>query len=161
MDTLIDIVKYIYIHYPHKKELSKARVVKMVYLADWKSAIVYGRQLSSINWYFNHYGPYVSSVIEVIRKDPDFNVSWVTNPLGEPKELVVLKNNVTQPNVSKDTKEILDFVISKTAPLYWEDFIKLVYSTYPIVNKPRFSELDLVSLAKEYIVSIKSKVEKS
>jgi len=155
MDSLIDIVKYIYVNYPHKKELSKARVVKMVYLADWKSALVQGKQLTSINWFFNHYGPYVSSIIEEIRKDSDFVISWVTNTFGEPKELVMLKNNFTQPKVSKETQDILDFVISKTAPLYWEDFINLVYSTYPIVNTPRFSELDLVSLAKEYMHSLK------
>jgi hypothetical protein len=45
---------------------------------------------------------------------------------------------------------VLDFVIEQTAPLYWNDFIKLVYSTYPVVTQPRFLPLDLVKLALEY-----------
>lgn len=150
MDSLIDIVKYLFVNYPNKNELSKARVVKMVYLADWKSALIQGKQLTSIQWFFNNYGPYVSEVISEIRKDPDFHISSVVNCYGEPKELISLNDNYIPPVVSRSTQDILDFVIKQTSPLYWEDFISLVYSTYPIVNKPRYSYLDLVSLANDY-----------
>jgi hypothetical protein len=44
----------------------------------------------------------------------------------------------------------LDFVIEKTKDLEWNDFIRLIYSTYPIVTQDKYSKLDLVSLAKEY-----------
>jgi hypothetical protein len=39
MAELKDIIAYYCKQYPHKAELSKARLTKMVYLADWKSAI--------------------------------------------------------------------------------------------------------------------------
>ena len=32
----------------------------------------------------------------------------------------------------------------------WDQFITFVYSTYPIVNSERYSQLDLVALAQEY-----------
>ena len=35
MAKLVDVVGYLCEHYPHKAELSKARLTKMVYLADW------------------------------------------------------------------------------------------------------------------------------
>jgi len=34
--------------------------------------------------------------------------------------------------------------------LEWQDLLRLVYSTYPILSSERYSELDLVALAKEY-----------
>lgn len=154
MDTLKDIIKYLFVNYPYKNELSKARVVKMVYLADWKYAITYGRQITDIQWYFNHYGPYVSDVINEIREDEDFTLTMVSNVLGEPKELIMVKENFVNPEISPNVKDVLDFVIKKTAPLFWEDFIDLVYSTYPVVTQPRYSYLDLVELAKEYTKKI-------
>ncbi len=51
MAALKDIIAYYCDRYPHKEELSKARLTKMVYLADWKSAIVHGKQISDIKWF--------------------------------------------------------------------------------------------------------------
>lgn len=150
MNTLIDIVKYLYLHYPYHGELSKARVVKMIYLVDWRSCLVRGQQITSIHWYFNHYGPYVSEVIDAIRRDEDFSIQSVTNIFGDTKEIIVLKNPRCKVNVSDEVKTVLDFVIEKTYKLNWTEFINLIYSTYPVVTQPRYTYFDLVKLAKEY-----------
>ena len=154
MNTLIDIIKYLYLNYPYKNELSKARVVKMVYLADWKSALLHQQQLTGIQWYFNHYGPYVSDVIDAIKNNPDFTISIQTNIYGESKELIRINDKYSAPILSDEVKSILDFVIEKTAPLSWEEFIQLVYSTYPIVTQAKYSDLDLVNLAMLYKESL-------
>jgi hypothetical protein len=44
MATLGDVMAYLCEHYPHKDDLSKARLTKLVYLADWKSAIERGNR---------------------------------------------------------------------------------------------------------------------
>lgn len=150
MNTLIDIVKYLYLHYPYQGELSKARVVKMIYLADWRSCLVRDQQITSIHWYFNHYGPYVSEIIDAIRNDDDFIIHSATNMFGDSKEIVVLQNQQCKVNVSDDVKSILDFVIEKTSKLNWNEFINLIYSTYPVVTQPRYTYFDLVKLSKEY-----------
>ena len=157
MDTLNDIIKYLYLNYPHKNELSKVRVVKMIYLADWKSAMLYQKQLTNINWYFNHYGPYVSDIIDTIRSDNDFTIHTQKNMYGELKELIRINEKYACPNLSEDVKSVLDFVIEKTSPLSWDDFIKLVYSTYPIVTQPRYSTLNVVQLASLYKQSVETK----
>lgn len=150
MNALIDIVKFFYLHYPCTGELSKARVVKMVYLADWRSCIVNGRQITDIHWYFNHYGPYVSEIIDIIRQDNDFLIHSSTNVFGDSKEVVILQNKQCEVNVSPDVSDILEFVIKKTSLLSWNDFIDLVYSTYPVVTQQRYSFFDLVALSKKY-----------
>ena len=150
MDTLKDIITYLYIKYPYKNELSKARLVKMIYLADWKYALLYKKQLTTIKWYFNHYGPYVSDIIDAIRNDKDFTIKTQTNYYGDLKELIILNEKYKNPSLTNEAIDVLNFVIQKTHSLIWDDFIRLVYSTYPIVSQPRYSNLNLVELANSY-----------
>lgn len=72
MNKLQKIIAYFCIRYPYKGELSKARLTKLVYLADWFSALIDDHQLTDIDWLFNHYGPYVDDVFEVASRSPDF-----------------------------------------------------------------------------------------
>jgi hypothetical protein len=158
MKNLADIIVYIFANYPNPLELSKARVVKMIYLADWKSAIEYGEQITTINWYYNHFGPYVQDIVDEIKQDGRFETTWISNMFGEPKELIKLKENADISVVLDERiKRTLNFVIEKTHLLYWSDFISLVYSTYPIVKLPKYSSLDLIELAKEYKEVIRAK----
>lgn len=149
MEKTIEILKYLFSNYPNPSELSKARAVKMIYLADWKSAITTNKQLTEIKWIYNHYGPYVEDIIDVIRSDENFEIISDVNYYKQPKEIIRLKKRV-QSNIDKSSEEILDFVIEKTSPLYWDEFIRLVYSTYPIIKEKKLNRLNLVELAKEY-----------
>lgn len=150
MSTLHDLVLYLCKHYPHKDELSKARVTKMVYLADWRSAITSGRQLTDLTWTFNHYGPYLDDVVEAAQSSEDFEVRSTTNMYGSRKEVIEARPSSSEPALSVEERAILDHVIEETRRLTFNDFIKLVYSTYPIVTQPRYQPLDLVALAGEY-----------
>jgi hypothetical protein len=150
MGSLRDTMAYICKHYPHKGELSNARVTKMVYLADWRSAIIRGEQLTGTPWVFNHYGPFVYDVLDTAKDDPAFQVVSTRNMYGAPKDLIKVAPDVTYPSLEKDEKEILDFVIDSSADKNWDEFVRLVYSTYPIVAEERHTELNLVKLANEY-----------
>lgn len=149
---LRDALAYLCAKYPHKEELSKARLTKMVYLADWRSALLHGRQITGIRWRFNHYGPYVDDVLTLAKEDPMFDLVFGENLYGTPKVTISLAGRapVKWDSLDKEDREILDFVIEATAPKFWDDFIRLVYSTYPVITQPRYTGLDLVSLAREY-----------
>lgn len=150
MARLRDVVAYLCHAYPHRGDLSKARLTKMVYLADWRSAIIRGHQITEIEWIYNYYGPYVEAVIDAIRDDPAFSVIQTANMFGGQKEIVRLNTDTTWSSLNDEDIEILDFVVAETAPLYWNQFIQLVYSTYPILTQPRFTPLALTDLASEY-----------
>ena len=158
MENTIEILKYLFSNYPYASELSKARVVKMVYLADWKSAIKHDKQLTDIKWIYNHYGPYVDDVIGLLRSDSAFEIIPGLNSHNQPKDLIKLIKKVDT-NLSLETKEILDFVIKNTSFLNWEEFINLVYSTYPIIKEKKLSELNLIKLAQEYKNVLQQKTE--
>lgn len=146
-----NMIKYLLKNYPYKSELSASRLTKMLYLADWKSAIEQSRQLTDAQWHFNHYGPYVDDFIKIAKDDDDIRVVRTQTMFGGHKQEVRLNDNFDGTvELEEEDKKILDFVISSTKRKNYEDFIKLVYSTYPVVSSSRYSDLDLVTLAKEY-----------
>lgn len=149
MFNLKEIMCYFCQNYPYKNELSNARLTKLVYLADWFSSLIYGKQLTDIRWVFNHYGPYVDDIIDTAKQNTLFTISNSQNFYGDNK-LIISCNENYQPNVSVEEKKIMDFVIEKTKSMYFNEFIDYVYSTYPISSQQRYLNLDLISLANEY-----------
>ena len=153
MAEIRDALGYILRHYPPsmKHELSNARVTKMIYLADWHQAINFGRQITDINWYFDNYGPYVNDIrAEAERNSETFDVINTNNMYGQPKIMLALKDDSYRPTLDEHERRSLDHVIRETQTMYWDSFIKLVYSTYPITSSDRYNGLDLIKKAAEY-----------
>ena len=143
---------YILEKYPDKTHLSNARVTKMIYLADWRHAITDKKQITNIRWYFDNYGPYVWDIKEVAEANPDlFTTIEGSTAYGNPKLLLEIIDNKYIPNLSEEEKKTLDHVIAKTKDLSWSEFIRLIYSTYPIITSERYSYLDLCEKAKDYL----------
>lgn len=151
MAETVDVIGYLVEKYPYKSELSKARLTKMVYLADWVSCISFGAPLTDTEWYFNHYGPYVDDIVDIARGDGRFSVEGSVNMYGATKTVVGLRGKPdVWPSLSARDRRVLDHVINSTMGLNWQQFIKSVYATYPVVTQPKGSHLDLVRLASEY-----------
>jgi len=152
MCKINEILHYFIQNYPYKDELSKTRITKMVYLADWIYSVKYHKQLTNINWYFDHYGPYVNDVYNAALSDKDIEILCTQSAFGNRKELFTFKDNFkVKDNFHLNDKEIevLDEVINNTKYLNWNDFIKYVYSTYPIKTQKRYTTLNLPELAIE------------
>ena len=150
---LKDVIAYLIKHYPDgmKSELSNARLTKMVYLGDWHQAINYDRQITGIEWYFDSYGPFVHDIRETAEAHPDiFVIKENVNMYGAPKKTYSLKNREFLLRIDDKEKISLDHIIQVTQKLYWADFIKLVYSTHPVLSSERYSSLNLVEKAQEY-----------
>lgn len=146
-----NLIKYLLKNYPHKSELSASRLTKMLYLADWKSAIQNSKQITDAKWHFNHYGPYVDDFLKTAKDDDDIKITIAKTMFGGHKQQVELSDDFNGSiEIEESEKKILDFVISSTKDKNYEAFIKLVYSTYPVVSSSRYSDLDLVEMAKEY-----------
>jgi uncharacterized protein YwgA len=147
---LHDMMAHFCYHISHKSDLSKARLTKLVYLADWKMSQINGRQISDIYWLFNHYGPYVDDVAKLAFNSTDFLITQTKNPYGSLKEEFIFRGDILQCQ-SLDANEIriINDVIAETEPLYFNKFIQHVYATYPVENSNRYSVLNLPKLAKK------------
>lgn len=156
MATIIDVSYYLVKGFPTKHALSKARTTKMVYLADWRSAILYGSQLTQIGWKYDNYGPFTWDVHNTIKANPQLiEVIADENDFGEPRHLYSINDPCYEPCLSQEETEILEHVISSTKDLNYREFIDLVYSTYPIAMNERYSMLPLVELARDYTAILK------
>lgn len=151
MNKLKEVVYYLLYYYPYADELSKTRTTKMVYLADWYSAIKYKSQITEIQWYFDHYGPYVDDVYNTASQDHEISIKHSFSYFGNPKEIFRLKEGFTPTFelLSDNELDILEQVIEETKYLNWNEFIKLVYSTYPIETEKKYNYLNLIELANE------------
>jgi uncharacterized protein YwgA len=148
MAALRDVMAYVCAKYPGS-DLSKAKLAKILYLADWKSALEGRPQITPIIWKFNHYGPYVTDVVDVARQDHDFVLSADWTQFGNRRTIVQYKGSGA-PELEKSDQDILDEIIRRVSNLSFDAFLKLVYSTYPVVVSDRGSTLDLTKLAAEY-----------
>jgi len=148
--SISDVAAYFCEHYPHKSELSKTRLTKLVYLADWEAAKTHSKQITGIKWYFHNYGPYVDDVFKAVQDDPRFQIVSTMNHYGDSKLEIQLDDKTAQSSaITPQVKAILDKVISETSSLYWNAFIKHVYATDPIERSNRYRHLDLLEFAKQ------------
>lgn len=147
--NLEEIIRYICKRYPYPEELSKARLTKLVYLADWESCKKFGRQLSNIKWFFHNFGPYVDDVVNCAKSSPYIDVIETENFYGERKELVKVALGAPFPNIDKFAIDIIHKIIDETKDLYWNDFIEYVYNTPPVAFSERYSTLNLNNFAKQ------------
>ena len=154
MTKLSALVRCFCDKYPHESELSNARLTKMIYLADWKSAQRRGCQISDISWVFNHYGPYVDDVQYEAQRDPQIEVFNTSTMYGTRKVQIRLKGEADYSVLNTDDVNIVDEVIEDTKMKFWNDFIKYVYATYPIKANTRYARLDLIELAEKERVEI-------
>lgn len=153
MDKFISVVKYLLEHYPKKEDLSASRLTKLVYLSDWKSALESDCQLTSTKWYFDHFGPYVDTLKKLSEKEVGIESYETFNAYGSKKTCFRLNNSQVNNEVEALTSSdirIIKFVIKKTHSKSYNDFIKLVYSTYPVANSEKYDTLDLTLFASQY-----------
>jgi len=131
-----NVLRYIVRYYPFDFELTKTRLTK----------------LTDIEWYFNHYGPYVSDVFDTADEDSDLRIVEKVSNFGTKKFLVESKieKSELQFELNESERKIIDKVIDKTKSMNWNEFIDYVYSTFPIVKSEKYGVLNLVKLAEEY-----------
>lgn len=107
------------------------RKIQMLYLADWKHCLVYKKQLTELQWYYNFCGPYSFELQKILEKSDYPNI------------------DITFELLTEEEKGILDFVLRKIPELNGREFTRLVYSTYPVMKKDKYTNFDLPELAIE------------
>lgn len=147
---LRNIIRYIVKNYPYPDDLTKTRITKLVYLIDLENVKKYGIQITNIEWFFDHYGPYVSDVLDEADEDKSISIDRDISNFGTVKYIVKPKrgkDELIYEDLSENDKNIIDKVIDDTKNYYWNEFIDHVYATEPIKNGKKYSKLDL----KKYI----------
>jgi hypothetical protein len=149
MENSNNILVYLFNNYPNSKELSFSRVMKLLYLIDWKYSITKFERLTVLNWILNQFGPYNSSLLDIMDNSNDFEIKRIVN---EDNKNIILINFLEKGDydLKAETKRTIEFVINHCSKMSWSEVNNLVNSTYPIIRGKINSELNLLELAKEY-----------
>lgn len=139
MLNFVELFKIILSIYPQSKELTRDRLVKLTYLADWRSAITYKKQITSVRWYINNYGPYIEDMYKILAEEK-FDIN---------KEIKQRKNE--KYDYDKEINLVVNFIINKTQDLDSNAFSNLVFSTFPLATSPKYCYIDLIDKANQYL----------
>lgn len=147
-DKIHDLIYWVCAKHRNPSVLSKARMTKLAYLADWKMAEEYGQTITEIDWEFNHYGPYVPDVVEVAMSSNEIAIESAETMYGTPKEVFrLLQPRIDIRALTPDEAAIIDQVIDETRYMSFAKFIDHVYDTFPVKNTPRYNLMNLPDLA--------------
>lgn len=151
MEKVHEILVYLYSRYPKSNELSYSRVMKLLYLIEWRFAITNFEQLTNINWVFTKFGPYYGNLIKDLEDSEDFEVyTKLDNHNSNQIIIRFIPSSKNDSNLKVSTKGIIDFVIHQCKELTWSDLNNIVNSTYGVIYTELNSEIKIVQLAKEY-----------
>ncbi|MEA5452043.1 hypothetical protein VB780_25945 [Leptolyngbya sp. CCNP1308] len=150
MAHLADVLTYIFENYPSKnlkskdplKGLSPRKIIWLAYLADWKNAILNGRQISDAAWKIMDFEP---SLEPESLSDVTLFAERKSRRILTPLRTALIGNGL-----SRQETGLIDEVISIARNRTPEELKQLVYSTYPALSGDGKDTVDMVELARKY-----------
>ena len=135
----------------HKTTVSLPRLIKLMYLADWRESFLNNSQITDVKWKFGSCGPSSEEIYAQLRKDVSaFVISEVMDRFGNPKTMVGKATFDCEGSLSDAQRLSADFILAIAKNRPWESLSALVSATYPIATREPGVELNLPALAEEY-----------
>lgn len=150
MERVINILDYLYLQYPNPNQLSISRVMKLLYLIEWRYAITKFEKLTDIEWLQTEYGPFYKSLRAIFNESSNFDISIKLDENNKEQIIIVFLNKKENLLVRDDAKEVINFVIEHCKDFNWNELNNLVNSTYGILNTPQGHIINVEHLAKKY-----------
>ena len=141
-----------------EKGVKLSRLIKEVYLVDWKCAFAYPPRPCTFVWSYGPCGPTSKKIIECIQEHPDlFRIEETCNSDGV-QIVTIFKMAVEyKVSLSKEVQSAVELVLKVARPKDLEALSLLVSSTYPIMRSAILDELDIEKFAIEYREVLKNR----
>lgn len=150
MNKLEIAAKYLLDNLPPERKLTLKKMIQLLYFADWKYTLEFGKSLTDVDWEFEQLGPTSEQAIAIIKESDVIDVNYSLNKFGSNREKVSLRNNSSIQELTETEKAILEEVLKKSLSIDWQEFTVDIFGTYPISNATKYGKLNLQSLAQEY-----------
>lgn len=135
---------------------SKTKLLKLAYLAEVYYKRRYGKRLTSANWVYLLYGPYISNYDEILQ-----NKNIVIKNIGSSDEnetqVLLLNNTYKNETVPLEIKFMISSIVRDYGKLDLKNILDYVYfETEPMINAEKRGEiLDFGSVLPEEYYKIK------
>jgi hypothetical protein len=155
MAAIKDVVIYICNNWRKKDNpLSIEKLEWIIFLCDWKSVLVYQKQITDIEWIATNSGPSTNEIINFVGQFVsdhyrNVEVENIAGSFGSMRTVISFKKDF-RVDLSQKDKSIIDFILHKASKMTNLEFTRLVQSTYPIIANDQVDKLNLVKLAGEY-----------
>jgi hypothetical protein len=150
MERVINILDYLYLQYPNSNQLSISRVMKLLYLIEWRYAITKFEKLTDVEWMQTEYGPFYKALRSIFNESSNFEVTIKLDDNKKEQIVITFLNKKENLNLKAENKEVIDFVIQHCKDYSWSELHNLVNSTYGVLNTQQGQIIDIVNLAIKY-----------
>jgi len=135
----IEMIYYLINRFP--AGITKTRLLKLLYLIDFRSKEKLGKKITKFTYDYYYYGPYSESFIKTLNFSKGYEVTETTKVTSN-LEVIYLYTPGMQPRVSaqlsslnKTQKKIIEEVIDQYGQLEFKELLGEVYKTRPIERK--------------------------
>ena len=150
MERVINVLDYLYLQYPNSNQLSISRVMKLMYLIEWRYAITKFEKLTDIEWMHSEYGPFYKTLRSIYNESSNYEVCIKLDEKNREQTVIIFLNEKQNLSLKDDAKKVVDFVIDHCKDYSWIELNNLVKSTYGVLNTPQGQIIDVVNLARKY-----------
>lgn len=149
MDGIKDIAYAIVNGITDNHQTSVARVIKLMYLFDWSLVLNFGGVESKYQWSCGMCGPSSEQILNAIMTDTQsFRTYYKSNRQGGEKLMVDCMDHGYSPQLSEQCAKSVAHVVRATKGNCWNDLVRLVSSTMPVVLSSMNNPLDLAKAAE-------------
>jgi hypothetical protein len=154
MDKLKDTI-YCILKSKKENKVLDAKLVKVVYLANWIYTLKTKKPISPIGWAYNNYGPYSTAIFNIINENRDiFKIKSEGGLIYEIKD-----KNYKISSLSKKEIKCINSAIKKTNNLNFFKLINYIFKTYPVKVSEKGSLMDLEQIYKVYEKAVQEAME--
>lgn len=149
MDGIKDVAYAIVNGITDNHQASVARMLKLMYLFDWSRVLNFGGAEPKYQWSCGMCGPSCEQILNTIMTDTQsFRTYYKDNRQGGEKLMVDCIDNDYSPQLSAQCAKAVSHVVRETKGNCWNDLVRLVSSTMPVVLSSINSPLDLTKAAE-------------
>lgn len=145
-----DVVRYLAKTYPCPYDLTRARLVRLLFLVDQERIEQTGEPLTNIRWTYGNYGPNAPSVTKAMEKDRALVIQKISTNMGPAKYIVRANTPLpyTGATLKDKEKESIEKVIEETRALSWNRFVEYMYEKALNHAKNHRKEKEMQEIAK-------------
>lgn len=156
MDSLKDIVYALIRGLSDVGHLSMPRLIKSLYLFDWSCVLNNRCNGQQFQWSCGMCGPFCEQISnDIIEDKKAFRTYLKDNHYGGMKLVVECTDTKYAPQLSETSMKAVEHVIKETKGMQWNDFVRLISSTMPVVMSNLDEPLDLLRAAEFRKQSVK------